>query len=623
MTLGLRIGGGFPWVDGVMRHLHKLLRRFARDEGGAFAVIFGVMAIVLVALSGAVVDYVALQQARSRAQIALDAAALALQQQMQDGVSDELIKPQVQALLTNRISDASIAATVTEAQGNRVEGSLFLQADLTVPTVFVNLVGVPFLKAKITSEAIRRKSDLEVVMVLDNSGSMNDYFEGRNQFRMTSLVNAARSATEILFAKSSATEPNVKMAIVPFTQFVNVGPENANQPWLNRSGTNPILRDNFDDDANPTTSFTATTPTFDRINLFGQLSGNYSWGGCVEARQTPYDTNDTPPTTSATKFVPLFAPDEPDSGGFQNSYLDDTPSMCKSPEPSCTVVRKYNTYKNQRFSGLISTTYTFKPATGTSTSNMSSCPAEYETWVRSSSSSDTNAKTETSVYYSNRVRQERICKYNGGSVTKASRTSATGPNSDCPIHPVLPLTFSESTVLAAIEKMRPAGTKNQPEGGTNIAQGAIWGLHVLSRSEPFGQGLEYSENVNKVMILMTDGDNFHSSNNNMNGSTFFPAYGYPYNNSTRSNAGRLGQPSWDNAELMDEMNTRTLAACASAKASKIEIFTIGLYSTTNATIQMLQNCASDANHYYPATSSNLVNVFQSIARQLQPLRLNQ
>ena len=54
-----------------MRQLASLLHRFRRDESGAFAVIFGLMAIVLVAFSGAVVDYVSMEQVRNRAQIAL------------------------------------------------------------------------------------------------------------------------------------------------------------------------------------------------------------------------------------------------------------------------------------------------------------------------------------------------------------------------------------------------------------------------------------------------------------------------------------------------------------------------------------------------------------------------
>jgi len=605
----------------LINRLSTLLRRFGRDEGGAFALVFGLMAIVLIALGGATVDYVTLEQVRNRSQIALDAAALALQPDSQIvGAKTTDIQREAQALVDDRVGGDGVVKILTTTI-NRTDGKLYFLAEVNTSTTFVALVGVNSMKARIQSEAMRRQSQLEVVMVLDNSGSMNDYFENRNQFRMTNLVNAARNASDILFAGASTTDPNVRIGIVPFTQYVNIGTNNANQPWLNRSGNNPIVRDNFDSDANPTTAFTAS---FDRINLFGQLAGLYSWGGCVEARQSPYDTNDTPPTSPETRFVPLFVPDEPDTGGFQNSYLNDDPAAC-TVEPTCTVVWKYNNYSNRNgFTGLISTTATFKPASG-GTSTGTSCPAAYDPWVQTGSvSSNTNNNTQTANYVSNRVRQERICKYNGGIVTKASRSQATGPNADCPVNAVLPLTANRTTVTNAIEKMRPVLTLNQPEGGTNIAQGAIWGLHVLSPGLPFSEGAAYDPNVKKVIILMTDGDNFAKPNNNMNGSTFYPAYGYPYNNTTRANAGRLGAPGWTEDQLMSEMDDRTLAACASAKANDIEIFTIGLYSTTSSTIQMLKDCSSGASdHYFPATADNLNSVFESIARQLQPLRITQ
>ena len=56
----------------------RLLERFARDERGVFAVIFGLLAIVLVAMGGAAADYIQVDHVRARSQIALDAAALAL-----------------------------------------------------------------------------------------------------------------------------------------------------------------------------------------------------------------------------------------------------------------------------------------------------------------------------------------------------------------------------------------------------------------------------------------------------------------------------------------------------------------------------------------------------------------
>ncbi|MDB5621852.1 MAG: hypothetical protein JWR39_415, partial [Devosia sp.] len=171
-------------------------------------------------------------------------------------------------------------------------------------------------------------------------------------------------------------------------------------------------------------------------------------------------------------------------------------------------------------------------------------------------------------------------------------------------------------------RMRPAGAgKNQPEGGTNIAQGAVWGLHALSRAEPLTEGSVMDAFTEKVMILMTDGDNFHKPFPNMNGSQFFNPFGYPYNN-TRANAGRLGQPGWTEAQLVAEMNRRTLATCSSAKNDlNVQIYTIGLYSTTTATIQMLKDCSSGEGYYYPATATNLNAVFEAIARKLQPLTI--
>ena len=49
-----------------MTQFVPLLKRFAKDESGVFAVLFGLMAIVLIALGGATVDYVSLEQTRQR-----------------------------------------------------------------------------------------------------------------------------------------------------------------------------------------------------------------------------------------------------------------------------------------------------------------------------------------------------------------------------------------------------------------------------------------------------------------------------------------------------------------------------------------------------------------------------
>lgn len=96
-----------------MRKLSQLVDQFRRDEQGAFLALFGVMAIVVVAMSGAVVDFVSIEQARNRAQVALDAAALALQPSIYSD-TDAQIQSKAEALLNERIGDTSITAQIVE-----------------------------------------------------------------------------------------------------------------------------------------------------------------------------------------------------------------------------------------------------------------------------------------------------------------------------------------------------------------------------------------------------------------------------------------------------------------------------------------------------------------------------
>src|SRR5690606_6745265 len=135
-----------------MARFAKLAAQFARDERGVFAVMFGVMAIVLIALGGAVVDYVTLEQAKNRAQLALDAAVLAMQPQIFKPDYDEaVVRDLAEAMLIERIGDERIAARIEDIQTSQEDGSLYLRARFAVPTIFVSLVGVPELRGAVES----------------------------------------------------------------------------------------------------------------------------------------------------------------------------------------------------------------------------------------------------------------------------------------------------------------------------------------------------------------------------------------------------------------------------------------------------------------------------------------
>ncbi len=630
-----------------MRSLVDLLVRFRDDERGVFAVIFGVMAIALVAFAGAAVDYTHVETARARAQVALDSAALGLQPTIfaTPAPTSEALKARALALLNERLDDASAVTNVDVAIANTGNGTLHLEGTVTVSTAFVQLVGIPSMTARIVSEATRKRLNLEVAMVLDNSGSMGQ------QSRMTNLKKAALCAMNVLYnaldectdAKVNAsngvapTEANIWIGIVPFTGFVNVGSGNKNASWMDTAGLSSISNDNFDDDDNEATPYNGTV---NRFNLYTTMG--VTWRGCVEARPYPFDTDDTEPTSANpdTLFVPQFAPDTPDTGGYANSYKSDRPNACTNKdagtwvETSTKTNCSTQTYSNCGNTPTVARTQTgwngaaVNPAAATSPASMPDKNGVQITANCNTSTGSTRTSTNPNRYrltstkscsyqFSDRVLQERLCKYTSGGASGGS------PSDDCPSTALTPLTATKATIKTAIDAMVSNGAQSSV-GFTNIHQGAIWGYHMLTPTDPL-QAKPYEAATSKVMILMTDGENtVDGYGSNMNNANTFQAYGWPgttYNGRIFSTD--YPAPSSD-AEVTASMDSRALETCANAKAAGISIYTIGLNAPNQKTIDLLTNCANTPSMaYFPTQSSELTNVFKEIADQLANLRLSQ
>ena len=644
-----------------MRGFVRLLEQFRSDERGVFAIMFGLIAVVLIALGGATVDFVSLEQTRNRAQAALDAAALALQPEIYNTkTTTAVIKEKAQALLLDRIGNSDVVASVSDIRVDIENGSLFLQAQMEMPTLFVRLVGVEQLNAVITTQATRRRLKMEIVMALDNSGSM------LQESRMTYLKQAAECATNILMwdevvhdtkdtcrpAPGAQLLEDVTIGIVPFTMYVNVGKGNATQPWIDQLGISPIANDNFDDDDNDATPFNGMV---NRLALYDGIK-NDSWRGCVEARPHVqsggptefYDTDDFTPVPPnlpnrgipESLFVPLFAPDLAEttvassSSSLLNNYTNDHPPSCNVPGVCTWKETKRNCSSYNSCTGSTTNEYTLA---GPNKGNLScTCSNVQSTWTSDvtspagSGNKQTFTRTRTcNVSYvaqglSERELQERLCKYNGATLNFTS--GQKGPNVDCPTQAVLPLTNNPATVVNTIKAM-------VADGGTNIHEGTAWGYRVLSPTQPFSQGGPYDEATNKVLIVMTDGENtaYNQPGNKattLNGSEYHSAYAFPFNQ-------RLGTMASNKDALVAEMNQRTIDTCTNAKARKgsnpgLTIYTIGLATnkvtqSTEAVVKaMLSSCASDPGKAnFPAAPSDLKAVFQKIADELSALRLDQ
>jgi hypothetical protein len=172
---------------------------------------------------------------------------------------------------------------------------------------------------------------------------------------------------------------------------------------------------------------------------------------------------------------------------------------------------------------------------------------------------------------------------------------------------IVPLTSNVQVVRNAINAMVVNVDNYKPS--THIPSGLVWGINLLSPTEPFSQGDAYdpdNKEPRKALILMTDGDNT-----------------FRYNASNGQHIAISGNAT-QRANHKTQVDQDTTALCTYAKAQKIEVFVVSFGVLTPASDTMLQGCATDSNHYYSAANATeLAEAFDNIADQLRVVRVVQ
>ncbi len=223
------------------------LTRLGSDRRGAVAIIFGLSAIPLVLFTGLAVDVSSAYVTRARLGQAVDAANLAIGSA--DGTYDDLKPIYDRFLEANFPSDRF--GTPYNADIRIDDNVITAWASVDVDTAFLGLIGIDHLTVSFESEVTRETTGVELVMALDNTGSMGGS-------KISELKTSARDLIEILFGDEE-TPDGVKVGLVPFAGSVNIG-----------------------------TAQTAYVGDPD-VHNWGP---NSSWWGCVEARTSPQDTQD-------------------------------------------------------------------------------------------------------------------------------------------------------------------------------------------------------------------------------------------------------------------------------------------------------------------------------------------
>lgn len=309
----------------ALARIVSLITTFLGDRRGNVAMIFAISLLPVTLLSGGAVDLSQAMNARSRLAQALDAAALAvgvnttLSDEDALGIANDFIAANYPSRELGTIMN--VAVRIDEESD-----TVTVTGEARVQTLFLGLAGLNYITVHWESEVQRARQRLELVMVLDNTGSMSGS-------KIRSLRDSAELLTEILFEAADQTG-DVKIGLVPFAATVNVGTNYERVWWLDPDAISPQHADWAGPDGiieveecqgrGRRRRCTTQEYNVNHWELF-DLVRNSAWQGCVEARLPPHDIQDTPPSVSnpLTLFVPYFSPDEPDIGGFSNSYLND------------------------------------------------------------------------------------------------------------------------------------------------------------------------------------------------------------------------------------------------------------------------------------------------------------
>lgn len=609
--------------------------RLRRDQRGAIAVQFALLAIPLSILVFALVDLGRISLQRRQMQDALDAATLmaarstAVTDAELEAVGDPAFVAEVANLNMGLTKDN---ATFKNGAANHILGT----ATATLKPIISNLWTGADITVTANSDVVRSSKDLEVSLVLDITGSMGGT-------RITDLKTAASDLVDII-VKDTQSPFYSKVALVPYAAGVNVG-SYADQArgavpvrnvtgaaWANGSAVviNAVSKASK---AVVTTKTAHGLVVGDNIYITGakgmtQLSGAYA--------------------VTAVSNSTTFTLGAVNSTGY-GTYTANSATMTKCLTASCGVVittsiaHGFITGDQIRFAGMYGltglngTTQTITKLTnttfdtgatglsGTYTSGGTATCAQSanlgcEQYVYTGSdntypvirslSSCTSERTGTQAY-TDAAPSTAFLGTNYPS-TKDDTTPSTNSANPCPTPTIMPLSSDKVALKAQIATLAA--------GGSTAGQiGLAWGWYMIAPNFNYlwpndtQKAAAYkSKDLMKVVILMTDG-----------------AFNTPYCGGViASNAGSGSGSNTDHINCTatngDSISqAKLLCAAIKNSANDITLYTVGFDVGSDAAAKsFLTSCATDSTKvFFPATGSELKTAFKAIAQEISDLRI--
>jgi len=196
------------------------MRNFWKNEDGNTAMIFSVSLIGVLAAVGMAMDYGGVRSGQTTLQAQVDAAVLALGK---SGAETEQERRDI--IMGSLLENGYVPGSYVPQFEVTSDGAIRVWASADYTPMVMGLFGKSTVKINAEAESrIAKEAAVEIVMVLDTTGSMSGN-------KLTSLKDAA---TGLVNSIAIYDDAEVKIGMVPFSNYVNVGTDPAirNASWM-------------------------------------------------------------------------------------------------------------------------------------------------------------------------------------------------------------------------------------------------------------------------------------------------------------------------------------------------------------------------------------------------------
>lgn len=274
IRINLAVKGMRQAMRARLRDARKRAQRFAGADDGGMVFFALVILTIMLFVGGMAIDLMRYEAERSRIQAVADSSALAAASMRQDlppvqVVEDWFAKADLSDALTGVVVDTGMNYKTVRAETRTV----------TRP-YFMHMLGIDELRSAAAGRATERRTNVEISLVLDISGSMAGS-------KMTNLKSAAVEFVDRILRED--TENKVSISLVPYNGQVNIGPDLINRYNLTDRHTSTYCVD-LPTEAWNNLALSRTTPWPQNANADTYNSSNTSTGWSND-RMSPSSAN--------------------------------------------------------------------------------------------------------------------------------------------------------------------------------------------------------------------------------------------------------------------------------------------------------------------------------------------